>query len=148
MTPSNTLDVGFAVQQDSLAVADVVQAPGAEVIALGAIGTRPWDIDMLLPPLQSTSAPLMVVYNAGPCGSWWYRELPKPGQSGEVVAPALMPKQAGARVNTDRRDARQLARLRRSGALTQVSVPAGEDDALRDLRRAREEAIRDLQTAE
>jgi hypothetical protein len=59
-----------------------------------------------------------------------------------------MPKQAGARVNTDRRDAGQRARLMRSGALTRVYVPAVEDEAIRDLARAREEAILDLTTAQ
>jgi transposase len=58
-----------------------------------------------------------------------------------------MPTKAGDRVNTDRRDARHLARLMRSGALTPVSVPALDDAALRDLRRAREATLRDLQGA-
>ena len=47
----------------------------------------------------------------------------------------------GGRVHTDRRDAGPLARLRRSAELTPVEVPAGDDDASRDLSRAREEAI-------
>jgi transposase len=64
-----------------------------------------------------------------------------------VVAPSLIPKKAGDRVKTDRRDAVQLARLRRSGALTPVSVPQVEDEAIRDRSRAREEAIRDLKAA-
>jgi transposase len=63
------------------------------------------------------------------------------------VAPSLIPKKAGDRVKTDRRDAVQLARLRRSGALTPVSVPQVEDEAIRDRSRAREEAIRDLKAA-
>jgi transposase len=58
-----------------------------------------------------------------------------------------MPKKAGDRVKTDRRDARQLARLRRSGDLTPVSVPQVDDEALRDLRRAREDSLRDLNAA-
>jgi transposase len=64
-----------------------------------------------------------------------------------VVAPSLMPKQAGARVNTDRRDAVHLARLLRSGALTPVSIPQEADEARRDLSRAREDAIGDLKAA-
>jgi transposase len=63
------------------------------------------------------------------------------------VAPALVPKKAGDRVKTDRRDATQLARLMRSGDLTAVDVPTVEDEAIRDLARAREEAIRDRQAA-
>jgi transposase len=64
-----------------------------------------------------------------------------------VVAPARMPQHAGDRVTTDRRDARHLARLLRSGDLTPVDVPQVEDEAMRALSRAREEAIRDLQAA-
>jgi transposase len=63
------------------------------------------------------------------------------------VAPSLIPQKAGDRVNTDRRDAVPLARLRRSGDLTPVSVPPGADDAIRDRTRAREAALRDLKTA-
>ena len=63
------------------------------------------------------------------------------------MAPSLIPKKAGDRVKTDRRDATQLARLMRSGDLTPVYVPAVEDEAIRDLRRAREDAIRDLKAA-
>ncbi len=47
-------------------------------------------------------------------------------------------------MKTDRRDARQLARLLRSGELTPVWVPDEEHEALRDLVRAREDARQDL----
>ena len=63
------------------------------------------------------------------------------------MAPSLIPKKAGDRVKTDRRDALQLARLMRSGDLTPVSVPKMEDEAIRDLCRAREDALRDLKAA-
>jgi transposase len=59
-----------------------------------------------------------------------------------------MPKKTGDRVKTDRRDARQRARLRRSGDLTPVSVPAVDDEAIRDLSRAREETLRDRKAAQ
>lgn len=61
-----------------------------------------------------------------------------------VVAPSLIPKQAGNRVKTDRRDAQRLAELLRAGELTSVWVPGEEDEALRDLVRAREDAKEDL----
>ena len=64
-----------------------------------------------------------------------------------VIAPSLIPKKAGDRVKTDRRDAIQLARLMRSGDLTPVYVPAVEDEAIRDLSRAREDVLRDLKAA-
>jgi transposase len=64
------------------------------------------------------------------------------------VAPSLSPKQAGERVTTDRRDAVQLARLARSGDLTSGYVPTVDNEALRDLTRAREDTIRDLKDAQ
>jgi transposase len=59
----------------------------------------------------------------------------------------LLPKKAGDRVQTNRRDAVKLARLMRSGDLTPVYVPKVEDEAIRDLSRAREDVIRDLKAA-
>ena len=59
----------------------------------------------------------------------------------------MIPTKPGDRVKIDRRDARQLARLMRSGDLTPVSVPAIDDEAMRDLSRAREETLRDLKAA-
>jgi transposase len=58
-----------------------------------------------------------------------------------------MPKKAGDRVKTARRDAMHLARRMRSGDLTPVSVPAVDDEAIRDLSRAREDTLRDLKAA-
>ena len=88
---------------------------------------------------------LVFVYEAGPCGYWLYRSLTQKGYVCWVVAPSLIPKKPGDRVKTDRRDAMQLARLMRSGDLTPVYVPAVDDEAIRDLSRAREDTLRDLQ---
>ena len=68
MTPSRTLNIGLAVHQDATAVASVAQAPGAEVLALSTIGTRPGAIDALSRQIPFTSAPRLCVYEAGPCG--------------------------------------------------------------------------------
>jgi len=147
MSPSRTLYVGMDGHKESIAVASVAQDHGAEVISLGTVGTRPCDIDKLIRQLQSKSKQLVFVYEAGPCGSWRYRYLTKKGDVCGVVAPSLIPKKAGDRVKTDRRDAMQLARLRRSGDLTPVYVPAVDDAAIRDLSRAREDTLRDLKAA-
>ena len=64
------------------------------------------------------------------------------------MAPSLIPKKAGDRVKTDRRDAVQLARLARSGDLTPVYVPNVDDEAIRDLVRAREDALLAMRTAQ
>jgi transposase len=147
MTQSSTLYVGMDVHKDSIAVAYVAQEHQAEVVYLGTIGTRQSDIDKLLRRLQSKSKYLVFVYEAGPCGYWLYRYLSKKDQVCRVVAPSLIPKKAGDRVKTDRRDATQLARLMRAGELTPVYVPQVEDEAVRDLSRAREDTLRDLKAA-
>jgi transposase len=147
MAQSSTLYVGMDVHKESIAVAYVAQDYGAEVISLGTVGTRQCDIDKLIRQLQSKSKQLVFVYEAGPCGYWLYRYLKKKGYVCWVVAPSLIPKKAGDRVKTDRRDAMQLARLMRSGDLTPVYVPAVDDEAIRDLSRAREDTLHDLKAA-
>ena len=147
MSQSSTLDIGLDVHKDSIAVAYVAAEHGAEVTYLGTIGTRQCDIDQLVRKLHAKAKHLVFVYEAGPCGYWLYRYLTKKGHHCWVVAPSLIPTKAGDRVKTDRRDAIQLARLMRSGDLTPVYVPAVEDEAIRDLSRAREDAIADLKAA-
>ena len=147
MTQSSMLSVGLDVHQESIAVAYVAPDHGAEVVSRGTIGIRQCDLDALMRPLHSQAKHLVLVYEAGPCGDWLYRDLTKTGPDCWVVAPSFIPKHAGDRVTTDRRDARPLARLMRAGDLTPVDVPQVDDDALRDLSRAREESIRDLKAA-
>jgi transposase len=147
MPQSSTLYVGLDVHKESIAVAYVAKDHDAEVIYLGSIGTRQADIDQVVRKLQAKAKHLVFVYEAGPCGYWLYRYLTKKGYVCWVVAPSLIPKKAGDRVKTDRRDAVQLARLMRSGDLTPVYVPTVEDEAIRDLSRAREDAMCDLKAA-
>jgi transposase len=147
MKHSSTLYVGLDVHKESIAVAYVSDAKDAEVLYLGSIGTRQSDIDKLIRQLHSKSAQLVFVYEAGPCGYWLYRYLAKKRLLCWVVAPSLIPKKPGDKVKTNRRDAEQLARLMRSGDLTPVYVPEVEDEAIRDLSRAREDAIGDRKAA-
>jgi transposase len=147
MPQSTTLYVGLDVHKDAIAVAYVAQEHGAEVTDLGTIGTRQGDIDPLIRKRQSKAIHLVFVYEAGPWGSWLYRYLTNKGHVCWVVAPSLIPKQAGDRVKPDRRDAIQLARLMRSGDLPPVYVPRVDDEASRDLTRAREDTIRALNAA-
>src|SRR5688500_20315691 len=132
MSQSRTRCIGMDVHQDAIAVAYVAQEHGAAVTSLGSIGTRQGDLDPLLRKMPSKATHLLFVSTADPCGDWRYRSLTTKGDDGWVVAPALMPKQAGSRVTTDRRDAVPLARLTRSGDLTAVSVPTVADAAMRD----------------
>jgi transposase len=75
------------------------------------------------------------------------RHLAALGHRCEVVAPSSIPKRSGDRVKTDRRDSIMLARLARAGELTAVRVPDAVDEALRDLVRAREDAVREQRNA-
>jgi transposase len=73
------------------------EARDAEVVFWGCIGTRQRDIDTRIRPLTSKATPLVFVYEAGPCGSWLYRDLSRKHLRCWVVAPSLVPKKAGDR---------------------------------------------------
>src|SRR5262245_42521351 len=147
MSQSSTLFIGMDVHKDTIAVAYVAHAYGAEVTFLGTIGTRQGEIDSLIRKRQSKAKHLIFVYEAGPCGYWLYRSRTQKGYACWVVAPSLIPTKPGDRVKTDRRDALQLARLARSGDLPVVYVPKVDDEAMRDLTRAREDALSDCKDA-
>ena len=84
-------------------------------------------------------------YEAGPCGYALQRQIEAAGPViCEVIAPALIPRKPGERIKTDRRDARKLGELLRAGLLTEVQAPTPEQEAVRDLCRAREDAKEDL----
>jgi transposase len=123
MKHSTTLDIGMDVHQASSAVAYVAKDHGAEVIDLGTSGTRPSDRDQRIRTLSSTANHLVFVDDAGPCGSGLSRDRTQKGEACWVVAPSWIPKKAGDRVKTDRRDAVQLARLMRSGDLPPCLSP-------------------------
>lgn len=86
---------------------------------------------------------VVCAYEAGPLGYGLMRELEGLGVGCVVVAPGLIPVKPGDRIKTDRRDARKLAELLRSGLLTAVHAPTPEQEAVRDLCRAREAVKRD-----
>ena len=108
---SKILYVGLDVHKESIAVAYAPEERGTEVVALGTIGPRQCDLDKLIRKLQSKGAPLVFVYEAGPCGYGLYRYLTRKGLACHVVAPSLIPRKPGDRVKTDRRDAIHAGRL-------------------------------------
>jgi transposase len=83
-------------------------------------------------------------YEAGPCGYRVQRVLGEMGVDCVVVAPSMTPVKPGERVKTDRRDARKLAKLLKDGELTEVHPPTSEEEAVREVCRAREDAQEDL----
>ena len=90
-----------------------------------------------------TKEQVRICYEAGPCGFTLARHLLRIGFMVEVVAPSLIPTRGGDRIKTDRRDAKKLARLHRAGELTSVHIPDAEDEVIRDLCRARTDAMDD-----
>jgi transposase len=84
---------------------------------------------------------LVICYEAGPCGYDPYRLLSLMGVACDIVAPALTPIAPGARVKTDRRDAKRLLVLHRAGALKFVAAPTREQEGLRDLVRCRDDLV-------
>ena len=94
---------------------------------------------------REAPGPVRVFYEAGPCGYALQRQVTTTRVSCDVVAPALIPRKPGDRVKTNRRDARKLVELGRAGLLTAVQPPTPEDEAVRDLARARDDAREDLQ---
>jgi len=88
--------------------------------------------------------PVRAAYEAGPTGYGLARELAQRRVGCVVAAPSKIPRAAGDRVKTDRRDAEHLVRLLLAGKLHAVRVPGAEEEALRDLVRAREAARADL----
>ena len=137
---SKTLCVGLDVHKDSIAIAYAHPEQG-DVVSLGTIGTRAADITALLRKLEAKECRLHFAYEAGPCGYWLPRDFSRRGFACAVVAPSLIPRKAGDRVKTDRRDAVTLARLLRSGDLTPIYIPTVEDEAIWDVSRARDDAV-------
>ena len=130
--------VGLDVHKDTIAVA--VALPGrGEPVYRGEMKNQCKSLLRLIRSLSAHGEVVSFCYEAGPCGYGVYREIIETGHHCEVVAPSLIPRRAGERVKTDRRDALMLARLHRSGELTAVWVPDEEQEAVRDLTRARED---------
>ena len=110
------------------------------------LANEPTAVRRLVRKLERESpGPVQVFYEAGPCGYALQRQVTTARVSCDVVAPALIPRKPGDRVKTNRRDARKLAELGRAGLLTAVQPPTPEDEAVRDLARARDDAREDLQ---
>lgn len=83
-------------------------------------------------------------YEAGGCGYVVYRWLKEAGVKCDVIAPSLIPKRSGDRIKTDKRDAKKIGRLYRSGELVRVHVPNESEEADRALVRLREQILKEL----
>jgi len=139
--------VGLDVHKEGIIVAVAEGGLRSEVREYGRIANTPAAVERLARKLSRDGVRLRFCYEAGPCGYGIQRQLSALGHDCVVVAPSLIPKRAGDRVKTDRRDAANLARLHRAGELTAVWVPDPRHEAMRDLVRARLDAVRALRRA-
>ena len=127
--------LGLDVHADTIACA--VADSGGEVLDLGIIPNTDNAVARLLKRV-GREGEVRACYEAGPTGFALYWQLTRRGVHCDVIAPTLIPKRPGDRIKTDRRDARQLARLYRAGELTAIWIPDEQHEALRDLARGLE----------
>ena len=141
MAKAKTL-VGLDVHATKI-VAAVLDAETGQLQTFGMSG----DTDGAAGFCAGLPRPVRVAYEAGPTGYGLARELAKRGVECVVAAPSKIPRASGDRVKTDRRDAEHLVRLLLAGKLHAVRVPGDEEEALRDLVRARDAVRMDLMRA-
>jgi transposase len=139
--------VGLDVHKDTVAVALAEAGRANDVRECGKITNTPTALKALAAKLSRGGRQLRFCYEAGPCGYGIQRQLSLAGHDCVVVAPSLIPRKPGDRIKTDRRDAISLAKLHRAGELTPVWVPDPAHEAIRDLVRARQAAVRSLRQA-
>jgi transposase len=131
--------VGLDVHKDRIAMA-VAETGRAPARLLGSIAHDVAKLRKLLARYGEPAA-VQVVYEAGPTGYGLQRALAQRGYRCEVIAPSLIPKRAGERIKTDRRDCLRLAELARAGELRAIWIPDPADEGIRDLAREREDAV-------
>ena len=138
------IHLGLDVHRNTISVATLLpdqvsaaveQIPSDEAAVLAFLGRF------------AESARLRACYEAGPTGYELARLLHGQGVACQVIAPSLIPRAAGDKIKTDRRDCRRLARLHRAGELVAIRIPEPHEEAVRDLCRARADLVDDRSRA-
>lgn len=148
---SKYIYVGLDVHKETITLAWCQAGRKAPVEEWGTISGSVLNLERVLRRLAGKAGVefknLKVCYEAGPCGYVIYRRLKALGVECTVVAPNKTPKKGTEKVKTDRRDARKLASNHRWGELTAITVPDEIDERIRDLVRARADAVQDSRRA-
>ncbi len=145
------LYIGLDVHQAETVVAILESRREAEPQHYGGIATTQHALERTMRRIAKSRdlrlSDLHVCYEASGCGFWIARRLLQMGIRCDVIAPSLIPTRSGDRVKTDKRDAMKLAKHLRSNELVSVNIPDSIDEAIRDLCRARTDAVDDLRRA-
>src|ERR1700744_2375622 len=147
--------IGLDVHKDTIVVAIAAAGEAGKATVYGTIPNTSAALQALVTRLRraspgsanptstrATSGPMRFCYEAGPCGYGVHRTLTTLGEDCVVVAPSMIPRKRGERQKNDERDAASLAVLHRGGLLTAVWGPDEAHEAMRELIRARQAAVR------
>ncbi len=136
------IGIDTAKLRNAVAIAELGRK--GDVRYLGEVDTTDAATRKLAARLAARYTKLTFCYEAGPTGYGLHRLIESLGHTCLVVAPSLIPKKAGDRVKTNRRDAEGVAKLLRAGELTSVWVPDERHEVMRELTRTRDASRQDL----
>ena len=146
----NLLYIGLDVHKESISIAVAEPGRDGEIRSYGKISNTIHAVEKTIARLRKQygrDVELHFCYEAGPCGFVLVRRLTQLGHHCIVVAPSKIPRGSGDKIKTDRRDAEKLAKSHRAGDLDAIYIPEATDEAIRDLCRARTDAVDDQRRA-
>lgn len=148
---TRTLYLGLDVHKEQTVIAILEGDRDAVPRDYGSIATTQHALERAIRRIAKQQnrnlADLHICYEASGCGFWIARRLLQMNVRCDVIAPSLIPTRSGDRIKTDKRDAAKLAKMLRSNDLVAVHIPDSVDEAIRDLCRARTDAVDDLRRA-
>lgn len=148
---SKTYYLGLDVHKEKIAIAHAAAGEREEPVYYGKCAASVQNTERTLrkiaKKLEVEFRDLKICYEAGPTGFVLARRLIHLGVECVVVAPTKTERKPGEKIKTDRRDAQKLAKLFRNGDVTTVRIPPASDEAVRDVCRARTDAVDDLKRA-
>ena len=145
---TNTYYIGLDVHKESIAIAIALGGSRKEAVYHGSCGGSNLAAERALRALAKKLGvkfkDLKVCYEAGPTGFVLARRLRQLGLECVLMSPSKTERKPNEKVKTDKRDAKNIAKLFRNGDITEVRVPPALDEAVRDVCRARTDASDDL----